>query len=113
MGKIRRIYAVLANKIRYIFLCSCVFVNRFGGDLNPIRDGYHCWLSNAFACLARRKYKDAQVSSHVSNIVKGRTIRKVMVGGGGGEFSSRRNFFSLSNSLYEFILGHSMNIFRD
>ena len=31
--------------------------------------------------------------------------------GGGGEFSSRRNFFSLSNSLYEFILGHSMNIF--
>ena len=91
-------------------------MNRFGGDLNPIRDGYHCWLSNAFACLARRKYKDAQVSSHVSNIVKGRTIRKVMVGGGvrgGGEFSSRRNFFSLSNSLYEFILGHSMNIFRD
>ena len=31
--------------------------------------------------------------------------------GGGGEFSSRRNFFSLSNSLYEFFLGHSMNIF--
>ena len=31
----------------------------------------------------------------------------------GGEFSSRRNFFSLSNSLYEFFLGHSMNIFKD
>ena len=89
-------------------------MSRFGGDLNPIRDGYHCWLSNAFACLARCKYKDAQVLSHVSNIVKGRTIRKVMVGGrGGGEFSSSRNFFLLSNSLYEFILGHSMNIFRD
>ena len=43
---------------------------------------------------------------------KGRTIRKVM-GGGGEEFSSRRNFFSLSNSLYEFFLGHSMNIFED
>ena len=93
MGKIRRIYAVLANKIRYIFLCSCVFVNRFGGDLNPIRDGYHCWLSNAFACLARRKYKDAQVSSHVSNIVKGRTIRKVMVGGWRGIFESQEFFF--------------------
>ena len=95
MGKIRRIYAVLANKIRYIFLCSCVFVNRFGGDLNSIRDGYHCWLSNAFACLylARRKYKDAQVSSHVSNIVKGRTIRKVMVGGGRGIFESQEFFF--------------------
>ena len=32
-------------------------------------------------------------------------------GGGGGEFSSRRNFFSLSNSLHEFFLGRSMNIF--
>ena len=32
---------------------------------------------------------------------KGRTIRKVM-GGGRGEFSSSRNFFSLLNSLYEF-----------
>ena len=29
---------------------------------------------------------------------------------GGGGFSSRRNFFSLSNSLYEFFLAHSMNI---
>ena len=42
---------------------------------------------------------------------KGRTIRKVK-GGGGGEFLSRRNFFSLSNSLYEFFLGGSMNIFK-
>ena len=39
---------------------------------------------------------------------KGRTIRKVMRGG--GEFSSRRNFFSLSNSLYEFFSGPCMNI---
>ena len=30
---------------------------------------------------------------------------------GGGGFSSRRNLFSLSNSLYEFFLGHSRNIF--
>ena len=30
---------------------------------------------------------------------------------GGGEFSSHRNFFSSSNSLYELFLGHSMNIF--
>ena len=30
---------------------------------------------------------------------------------GRGEFSSRRNFFLLSNSLYVFFLGHSMNIF--
>ena len=41
---------------------------------------------------------------------KGRTIRKVMRGGGGAGFSSRRNFFSLSDFLYEFFLGHSMNI---
>ena len=32
--------------------------------------------------------------------------------GGGGEFSSRRNFFSLSNSLCEFFLGYSMNILQ-
>ena len=32
--------AVLANKIiRCIFLCSCVFMSRFGRGLNPIRDG--------------------------------------------------------------------------
>ena len=68
-------------------------MSRFGGDLNPIRDGYHCWLSNAFACLARRKYKDAQVSSHVSNIVKGRTIRKVMGGGGGRGIFEPHEFF--------------------
>ena len=37
-------------------------------------------------------------------------VRKVMGGGGiGGEFSSGRNFFSLSNSLYEFFLGHRTN----
>ena len=32
-------------------------------------------------------------------------------GKGGREFSSRRNVFSLSNSLYEFFLGYSINIF--
>ena len=30
---------------------------------------------------------------------------------GGGGILSQRNFFSLSNSLYEFCLGRSMNIF--
>ena len=40
-------------------------------------------------------------------------LEKLLGGGGGvgGEFSSRRNFFSLLNSLYEFFSGHSMNIF--
>ena len=32
-------------------------------------------------------------------------------GGRGGGFFSRRNFFPSLNSLYEFFLGHSMNIF--
>ena len=44
---------------------------------------------------------------------KGRTIKKNYEGvweGGGGEIS--RNFFSLSNSLYELFLGRSMNIFQ-
>ena len=34
----------------------------------------------------------------------------VVVGGGGG-ISEPQEFFSLSNSLYEYFLGHSMNIF--
>ena len=38
-------------------------------------------------------------------------LEKLWGGGGEGEFSSRRNFFLLSNCLYEFFLGHSMNIF--
>ena len=44
----------------------------------------------------------------------GRTIKKSYEGGGGdgGEISSRRNFFSLSNSLYELFLGRSMNIYQ-
>ena len=43
---------------------------------------------------------------------KGRTIRKIM-GGGGGECSGNfsQEFFLLSNSLYEFFLGHRINIF--
>ena len=40
---------------------------------------------------------------------KGRTIRKVMGVGGGGIFEAQE-YFSLSNFLYEFFLGHSMNI---
>ena len=40
---------------------------------------------------------------------KGQTIRKVM-SGGGANFEPQE-FFSLSNSLYEFFVGHSMNIF--
>ena len=34
-----------------------------------------------------------------------------LLGGGGGELSSRMNFFFVINSLYEFFIGHSMNIF--
>ena len=54
-------------------------------------------------------WRDHQEDGLGIHVVKGRTIRKVM--GGGGEFSSRRNFFSSSNSLYEFFLGYSVNIF--
>ena len=40
-------------------------------------------------------------------------LEKLWGGGGGGvgEFSGRRDYFSLSNSLYGFFLGHSINIF--
>ena len=42
--------------------------------------------------------------------IKGRTIRRVM-GGGEESFRAAGIFFTLSNSLYEFFLAHSMNIF--
>ena len=47
--------------------------------------------------------------------IKGQTIRKVMGEGrgGGGELFNRRNFFPLSDSMYEFFLSHGMNIFQD
>ena len=45
--------------------------------------------------------------------IKGQTIRKVIGGGGEGELFSRRNFFPLSDSMYEFFLSHGMNIFQD
>ena len=38
-------------------------------------------------------------------------LEKLWGGEGGWEFSSRRNFFSLSNSLNEIFLDRSMNIF--
>ena len=50
---------------------------------------------------------DLPVTTNIK--IPGRTITKVMGGGGGG--FEPRNFFSLSNSLYEYFLGHCMNIF--
>ena len=49
-------------------------------------------------------------NSNVADVRDG-PLEKLWGGGGGGEFSSRRDYFSLSNSLYEFFLGHSINIF--
>ena len=56
------------------------------------------------------------LSIFIDTDFQGRTIRKVIGGGGGGggwggELSSRKNFCSSSNSLYEFFLGQSINIF--
>ena len=89
-------YAVLANKIiTCIYLCSSVFMSRFGTDLNPMTvniSGYQMRL------LVWRVGRDGSLE------------KLWLMGWRGGEFSSRRNFFSLSNSLYEFFLGHSMNI---
>ena len=66
-----------------------IFTSHFPGGLSPPREDYH--LSPCRFRIVTPICRD-----------KGQTIRKVVVGGGGGEFSSRTNFFSLSNSLYEF-----------
>ena len=58
-----------------------------------------------------RKNGSARERERLPKRLRDGPLEKLWGGGGGGEFSSRRNFFSLSNSLYEFFLGHSMNIF--
>ena len=55
--------------------------------------------SSSVADALAECYKNTGHWGSRREISQGRTIRKVM---GGGGFLSRRNFFSLSNSLYEF-----------
>ena len=55
----------------------------------------------------------AQNARLLIKLPKGRTIRNVMGGGGRGIFEPQEFFFSLSNFLYEFFLGQSMNIFLE
>ena len=74
MEKIRCIYAVLANKIiRYSFLCNChcLYKSFWKGFESDQR-----WLLNNIAGYQKRllvwrvvNKQDAQISSHVSNIV--------------------------------------------
>ena len=71
--------------------------------------------TNLLASRHIKKEKDSlpvDVCLPKTSLLKRRTIRKVMGGreGGGANFE-RQEFCSLSNSLYEFFLGHSMNIF--
>ena len=58
------------------------------------------------------KYKE-QLDAHLLNEIT--SIRdgplEKLWGGGGGEFWRPRNFFLLANSLYEFFLDRSMNVF--
>ena len=64
-----------------------IITSHYPGGLSPPREDYH--LSPCRFRIVTPICRD-----------KGRTIRKVVWGG--GEFSSRTNFFSLPNSLYEF-----------
>ena len=48
-------------------------------------------------------------SKHELGTIRDGPLAKLW-GAGGGEFSSRWNFFSLLNSLYEFFSGPCMNI---
>ena len=65
--------------------------------------------------VVRRLLLSSRVSSLVINLLtinlSFRDGPREKLWGGGEEFESRGKFFSLSNSLYEVFLGHSMNIF--
>ena len=66
-------------------------------------------------CLGRSKEtlfagQDCTIDHRILiNYVRDGPLEKLW---GSGEFLSSRNFFSPSNSLYEFFLGRSMNIFQ-
>jgi len=56
-------------------------------------------FSSRCACRILKERRSRGITKR-NLMYEGRNIRKVI--GGGGGFLSRRNFFSLSNSLYEF-----------
>ena len=105
-------YKVVLIELLYYYSISALMP---GGLLQKIDRSY--WLlCGELPKEKGNKYKE-QLDAHLLNeitCIRDWPLEKLEGGGGGGggwEFSSRRNFFSLSNSLYGFFLGHSMNIF--
>ena len=66
-------------------------------------------LKKGFALNLALKQEFLELGKNLLLVIRDGPLKKLW--GGGGGFSSRRNFFSLSNSLHEFFLAHSMNIF--
>ena len=63
-----------------------------------------------FLTLSNDSVSIILTTSFPSSLFRDGPLEKLW-GGGGGEFSSCKNFLSLSNSLHEFYLSHCMNIF--
>ena len=82
-----------------------------GGRKGRVYTGYFTPRSEKSMKIFHQKFQTYFIFVHYPmKLSKGRTIRKVM--GGRGIFEPQE-FFSLSNFLHEFFLGHSVNIFQD
>ena len=106
-------------------IVSLVYTSEANGRLNtPIwgeREGRHSTSmakgQGGPACHSRGSKLPFWRTRHVDKRIE-KELKAIKLRDGpleklweGGEFSSRKNIFSLSNSLYEFFLGQSMNIF--
>ena len=74
------------------------------GDATSVLSSHACWDYMYLWCT----YVTCFITIGDTSLRDG-PLEKLW-GGGGGEFSSCRNIFSLSNSLYEFFSGPCMNI---
>ena len=58
----------------FTWVCPSVFISRFERDLNPIRDGLHCWYQMV-VCLSRRT-RQLRLKSTKGSLIKQRRRRR-------------------------------------
>jgi len=95
-------------------ICSIIFTFFYVlSSFSHVLPSLHCWLFSLFEFCEISWHGSFNNNKFLDLFFLLRDGLLEKLWGGGEEFSRHRNFFSLSNSLYEFFLGHSMNNFHD